>query len=159
YPKRAHAPEVPEGEIEESVLEFNTAAVWKCVHDLQALSASGKRLPLLTQIHFATIDNARRRAFFSGTIRSIPPELRKLVSFEIVGCPHGGLNFGICSFIGGMRTGGVRMALRVDSTWPDFLAIERAGAQLVSMDTFDEGAPESERMISFEIFAARAANA
>jgi hypothetical protein len=143
----------------EYLLDSDTAAISKCVNDLSALSASGRRLPLLSQIHYGTVDNARRRAFIQGTVRDIAPEFRKLMSVEIVGCPINGLNFGLSSFIASLRSYGVRVALRVDARWPDFLVAERAGVQIVTMDTFDNEAPESERMIGFEIFAARAANA
>jgi hypothetical protein len=156
YPQRANAGGETNGDL---IADVDTAAVWKCVHDLQALSASGRRLPLLSRIHYGTIDNPRRRAFFSGTVRNIPAEFRKLISFEIVGCPHGGLNFGIAGFIASLRQNGVRVALGVDAKWPDFLAAERAGTQIVTMDTFEHEGPESERMVAFEIFAARTANA
>jgi hypothetical protein len=163
YPQRPQGfekgPDAPDTADAEIVLDANTAGVSKCISDLSALSTSGRRLPLLTQIHFGTIDNARRRALFSGTVRNIPPEFRKLISFEIVGCPHGGLNFGICNFLASLRQSGVRVALRIDPEWPDFQAVERAGAQIVTMDSVGRDAPESEQMVGFEIFAARAANA
>jgi hypothetical protein len=143
----------------ERLSDIDTAAVAKGVADLTALWSTGRRLPLLMQIHHGTIDNARRRAFFSERLKTIPQEFRKLISFEIVGCPSGGLNQGLAGAIQAIKSLGMRVAMRVDPNWPDFLELGRCGVHTATMNANDLDHSEHERMIAFEIFSARASNA
>jgi len=143
----------------EFVADVDLAGISKCVTDLSALSASGRRLPILAQIHHGTIENGRQRAFFVDTVKNIPAECRKLISLEIIGCPAGGLNFGMSGFVSAVRAVGLHMALQVNPQWTDFSGLEQAGIEIVTIDATELKTPEAARMTAFELFADRAADA
>jgi hypothetical protein len=120
------------GLAEEFLAKLDNTALSKAVLDLETLSKSGRRLPILVQIHHATVVNARRRAFFVEKVKTVSTERRKLISLEIVECPSNGMTMGFSGFVAAMRGQGVRMAMRVDSDWRDFRGIERSGVSIAT---------------------------
>jgi hypothetical protein len=138
--------------------ELDNGAVMKAARDFTDLSRSARRLPLLVQVHYETVVDERRRAFFLATIKKIPSQHHRLLFFEIVGRPQDGSTPGISSFGAALQAIHVRTAIRVNPSWPSFSGMERCGVELATM-TLPAILPEAAQMNALGTMADRALDA
>jgi hypothetical protein len=98
------------GAAEAVLFENDLQALSRISADVAALSARGRRLPIICPIHYSSISLEARRSWLLHTLREVAPTLRRLLTLEVVR-PDGALwTNSLYDFVAQLRGSGVELA-------------------------------------------------